>query len=101
MEVAVDRLRRMHEAAGGSTPVGFENLALAMVPFSLCSSPLLCECNSSRRQGMEDVVNQGAFIEAMLRPFGSQGVMLLDLHNLYCQIVNFSLDPEEAMKRYL
>lgn len=44
-------------------------------------------------------MNQGAFIDAMLRPLGDQGIMLLDLHNVYCQIVNFSLDPEEAIKR--
>jgi len=70
----------MHAAAGGLTPVGLENLALAM--------------------GADDVADQGAFISAMLTPLGDQGVMLLDLHNLYCQIVNFSLSAEEAMKSY-
>jgi uncharacterized protein (UPF0276 family) len=77
--VGVDRLRRMHRAAGGATPVGLENLALAM--------------------GMDDVLNQGPFLAAMLDQLGDQGMMLLDLHNLYCQIVNFDLSAEEAMQR--
>jgi uncharacterized protein (UPF0276 family) len=69
----------MHRAAGGATPVGLENLALAMGP--------------------ADAADQGPFLAAVLERLGDQGVLLLDLHNLHCQIVNFSLSAHDAIKR--
>lgn len=54
------------------TPVGIENLALAL----------------SRR----DVLEQGAFV-AQLVPAEPDGFVLLDLHNLWCQAVNFEIAP--------
>jgi len=51
--------------------VGLENLALA-----------LC---------LDDVLVQPDLVDAMVRPVG--GVVLLDLHNLWCQAGNFDLDP--------
>lgn len=56
--------------------------------------------NLALAMGMKDVETQGAFIAALIEPFGENGMMLLDLHNIYCQIHNFALRPEEALKRY-
>jgi uncharacterized protein (UPF0276 family) len=67
---AVDRLTRIREAL--SVPVGLENLALAF----------------SRRQALA----QGAFVTEVLDRV--DGFVHLDLHNLWCQVRNFGLDPE-------
>jgi len=88
----------------GATPpsVGLENLALAMVRnggVGWNRTVATKRIASVGAQGMEDVLNQGPFIKAMLAPLGDQGIMLLDLHNLYCQILNSSLPAEEAIKR--
>ena len=79
VRVGRERLQKMFDGMGRRGRIGLENLALAM--------------------GMRDVIDQPAFIADLLEPFGDQGMMLLDLHNLYCQIHNFKLKPEEAMKR--
>ncbi len=70
------RLAMLSDVAGMS--VGLENLALAF----------------SRR----DVEEQPDFLDALLEPGG--GFLLLDLHNLYCQAVNFNLEPLELLGRY-
>jgi len=59
-------------------PVGLENLALA------CSQ--------------DDVLHQPELLEAMLAPV--DGVLLLDLHNLWCGAVNYGLDPVALLERY-
>jgi uncharacterized protein (UPF0276 family) len=59
-------------------PVGLENLALA-----------LCR---------DDVLWQPDLVDAMVRPVG--GLVLLDLHNLWCQAINFDLDPVALMERW-
>jgi len=59
-------------------PVGLENLALA---FSL-----------------DDVLWQPDLLDQMVRPVG--GLILLDLHNLWCSAVNFDLDPVALMERW-
>jgi uncharacterized protein len=59
-------------------PVGLENLALA---FSL-----------------EDVKRQGEFIDQLISEV--DGFMLLDLHNLYCQIANFGVDTLDLLRSY-
>lgn len=74
--VGRERIARLAEIAG--VPIGLENLALAF----------------SRR----DVDEQPDFIEALLAPSG--GFLLLDLHNLYCQAVNFEVAPEQLLERY-
>lgn len=71
-----DRLRRLAEAAGCS--VGLENLAFAFGP--------------------NDVLDQGSFLEELLEPVN--GFLLLDLHNLYCQSVNFKMPLTELVARY-
>ncbi len=70
------RLQRLQDAV--QTDIGLENLALA---FSL-----------------QDVREQGAFLEELLQPV--KGFLLLDLHNLYCQMINFDIGAEEILGMY-
>lgn len=58
--------------------VGIENLALAF--------------------SQRDVADQGKFIDAMLAEF--DGYLLLDLHNIYCQSVNFNIPMLDLVKTY-
>lgn len=76
VEVGRDRLRRLADAA--RVPVGLENLALAF--------------------SADDARRQGELIDRMLAPV--DGFLLLDVHNLHCQIVNFGLDPSEHLARF-
>ena len=71
-----DRLARV--AAAAQCRVGLENLALAY--------------------SADDVARQGDFLHALIEP--SDGFLILDLHNLYCQSHNFGIDPTELMQRY-
>lgn len=71
-----DRLNRLVDASNG--PVGLENLAFAF----------------SRRE----VLEQGELLERLLAPTG--GFVVLDLHNLWCQAVNFGLDPAALLDSY-
>ncbi|MEZ0225789.1 MAG: DUF692 family multinuclear iron-containing protein [Alphaproteobacteria bacterium] len=59
-------------------PVGIENLALAF--------------------SKQDVASQGVFIEEMLRAV--DGYLLLDLHNIYCQSINFGIPIIDLVKTY-
>ena len=59
-------------------PIGLENLALAF----------------SRR----DVESQGRFLDDLLSPF--DGFLLMDLHNVYCQSVNFDVDFLDLVRTY-
>lgn len=59
-------------------PVGLENLALAL--------------------SQEDVDAQPAMIARVLEAL--DGVLLLDLHNLWCQAINFGRDPLQLARRY-
>jgi uncharacterized protein len=69
-----DRLRALQEVAGDA-PVGLENLALAL--------------------SRDDVLVHGAFLDQLLEP--SNGFLLLDLHNLYCQAQNFDVAPDQLV----
>ncbi|MBD1867410.1 DUF692 family protein [Cyanobacteria bacterium FACHB-471] len=71
-----DRLQRLADAA--KVPVGLENLAFAF--------------------GQKDVADQGKFITELLEPV--DGFLLLDLHNLFCQIHNFQLSIPELLASY-
>ncbi len=71
-----ENLRRLSDLI--KMPVGLENLALAF-----------CE---------EDVINQGLFLQELLQEI--DGFVLLDLHNLYCQIHNFSMDSQTLLQKY-
>ena len=76
--IAIGRDRIEMLRALTSAPVGLENLAFAFGP--------------------KDVEDQPAFLEALLAP--SDGFLLLDVHNLYCQAVNYGFDPIALMERY-
>lgn len=71
-----DRLKRIHEAC--ACPVGLENLAIAY--------------------SLEEVKKQGNFLDALLEPVN--GFLILDLHNLYCQIHNFEINFETIIELY-
>jgi len=70
-----DRLRLLQEVASGA-PVGLENLALAM--------------------NRDDVLVHGEFLDQLLEP--TDGFLLLDLHNLYCQAQNFDVPADELVR---
>lgn len=76
LRVGRDRLKRLAEVA--EVPVGLENLAFAF--------------------GAEDVRGQGAFLEDLLAPVN--GFLLLDLHNIYCQVCNFKVDACTLLESY-
>jgi uncharacterized protein len=71
-----DRLQKLAQVA--TIPVGLENLAFAW--------------------NAQDAIEQGAFIQQLLMPV--QGFMLLDLHNLYCQMANFNQSATAMLKLY-
>ena len=71
-----DRLQQLAELA--RVPVGLENLAFA---FSL-----------------RDVLDQGRFLDELLDPVN--GFVVLDLHNLYCQALNFEQPFEDLLSGY-
>jgi uncharacterized protein len=76
LQVGLDRLQRLADVA--QVPVGLENLAFAF--------------------GMHDVEEQGIFLERLLVPI--DGFLLLDLHNLYCQVHNFQQSAEVLLASY-
>ncbi len=69
-------LQRMARVAG--TRVGLENLALAF--------------------SADDVLTQGHFLDALLSP--TDGYVVLDVHNLFCQLHNFGLDADRVLDTY-
>ena len=71
-----ERLQQLADLA--RVPVGLENLAFA---FSL-----------------RDVLDQGRFLEELLAPVN--GFVVLDLHNLYCQALNFEQPFENLLSGY-
>lgn len=74
--VGIGALRRLAEATG--TPVGLENLALAL--------------------GEADVRGQGPLLAEVLDAV--DGYLHLDVHNLYCQLANFPVDEDELLASY-
>ncbi|HYF50372.1 MAG TPA: DUF692 family protein [Planctomycetota bacterium] len=75
LRVGRDRLKRLSDITGA--PVGMENLA-----FAFCR---------------EDVQRQGEFLDKLVEP---DGFLLLDTHNLYCQAVNFDIEPAALLDTY-
>jgi uncharacterized protein (UPF0276 family) len=71
-----EMMKRFADATG--CPVGLENLAFA---FSL-----------------DDVKKQGEFIDELISCV--DGFLLLDLHNIYCQIANFGVSELELLHSY-
>ena len=71
-----DRLKRISAAC--QCPVGLENLAFAY--------------------SMDEVARHGDFLAQLIAPV--HGFIILDLHNLYCQMHNFSVDFDQIIHLY-
>ncbi|WP_235938302.1 DUF692 family multinuclear iron-containing protein [Chitinophaga solisilvae] len=76
LNIGVDRLKRIHDAC--RCPVGLENLAFSY--------------------SMDEVKRHGAFLDELLEPVN--GFIILDLHNLYCQLHNFDITFGEMIILY-
>lgn len=76
LAIGQDRLKRLQAACG--CPVGLENLAFAY--------------------STEEVRRQGNFLHRLVEPVN--GFLILDLHNLYCQLQNFNLTADELLALY-
>lgn len=76
LAIGMDRLQRIQDAC--YCPVGLENLAFSY--------------------SLEEVRRHGEFLEKLVEPVN--GFIILDLHNLYCQLHNFSLDFESLIRAY-
>ncbi len=71
-----DRLQRIYEAC--QCPVGLENLAFAY--------------------SLDEVRSHGHFLEQLIEPIN--GFIILDLHNLYCQLHNFEMPFADLIRLY-
>jgi uncharacterized protein (UPF0276 family) len=71
-----DRLARIYDAC--QCPVGLENIAFAYT--------------------LDEVKQQGEFLTKLIEPIN--GFIILDLHNLYCQLQNFSLSFDTLIQAY-
>lgn len=76
LNIGRDRLKRIYHACG--RPVGLENLAFSY--------------------SLDEVKRHGAFLEQLLEPVN--GFIILDLHNLYCQLRNFDISFDEMIALY-
>lgn len=76
LAIGQDRLQRIQQAA--ECPVGLENLAFAYSP--------------------DEVWRQGEFLDRLLSPVN--GFLILDLHNLYCQLHNFEMTFADLVQAY-
>jgi uncharacterized protein (UPF0276 family) len=76
LRIGRDRLSRIYDACG--CPVGLENLAFSY--------------------SLDEVKRHGEFLEELVQPLN--GFIILDLHNLYCQIHNFSIGFEDLIQLY-
>lgn len=76
LSIGQDRLMRLYDAC--QCPVGVENLAFSFT--------------------LDEVKRQGEFLENLIIPVN--GFIILDLHNLYCQLHNFNLDFDTLVSLY-
>ncbi|WP_343704100.1 DUF692 family multinuclear iron-containing protein [Chitinophaga sp.] len=76
LRIGQDRLLRIADACG--RPVGLENLAFSW--------------------SVEEVRRHGDFLDQLMEPVN--GFIILDLHNLYCQVANFDLPFETLAALY-
>ena len=76
LRIGRDRLARIQEAC--KCPVGLENLAFSY--------------------SLDEVKQHGEFLERLIEPVN--GFIILDLHNLYCQLHNFSVPYDELIALY-
>ena len=76
LTIGQDRLHRIQQAV--NCPVGLENLAFAY--------------------SLDDVMRQGDFLHRLITPIN--GFIILDLHNLYCQAMNFNVSLNDLLRAY-
>jgi uncharacterized protein (UPF0276 family) len=76
LEIGRDRLKRIYNAC--QCPVGLENLAFSYSP--------------------DEMKKHGHFLEALVEPIN--GFIILDLHNVYCQMKNFNISHEDILEFY-
>jgi uncharacterized protein (UPF0276 family) len=76
LRIGQDRLSRSYDAC--RCPVGLKNLAFSYL--------------------LDEVKRHGEFLEKLLEPMHS--FLILDLHNLYCQLHNFAVPYEELIAQY-
>jgi uncharacterized protein (UPF0276 family) len=76
LAIGQDRLKRIFNAC--HCPVGLENLAFAY--------------------SLDEVRKQGAFLDQLVDPVN--GFIILDLHNLYCQLHNFDIAFDDLITAY-
>ena len=76
LAIGRDRLKRIADAC--QCPVGLENLAFSY--------------------SIDEVRKHGQFLAELIEPVN--GFIILDVHNLYCQIHNFDLDAEAVFDLY-
>lgn len=74
--IGQDRLKRIFNSC--NCPVGLENLAFSY--------------------SLDEVKKHGAFLDQLVEPVN--GFIILDIHNLYCQIHNFSIAFDDIIKLY-
>lgn len=74
LSIGQDRLKRISQAC--ACPVGLENLAFAY--------------------SLEEVKKHGDFLSQLVSPVN--GFIILDLHNLYCQMHNFDVSFEDIIQ---
>lgn len=76
LNIGRDRLKRIYDVC--QCPVGLENLAFSY--------------------SLEEVKRHGDFLDQLLFPVN--GFIILDLHNLYCQIHNFNISFDDILALY-
>ncbi len=76
LSIGHDRLKRIYNAC--ECPVGLENLAFAY--------------------SIEEVKRHGEFLEQLVAPVN--GFIILDLHNLFCQLHNFDVEYDDIIALY-
>ncbi|MBO9691586.1 DUF692 family multinuclear iron-containing protein [Chryseobacterium sp.] len=76
LQIGKDRLCRLQDAV--NIPVGIENLAFSF--------------------SMDDVKEQGIFLDRLTED--TNGFLILDLHNIYCQSCNFEVGMQEIINLY-
>ncbi|KGP62404.1 hypothetical protein EP47_08290 [Legionella norrlandica] len=73
LEVGIKNLQQIKQIA--KIPIGLENLG-----FAFCK---------------QDVIEQGKFLTALLEAV--DGFLLLDIHNIYCHMINFDMSLDEIL----
>lgn len=76
LSIGIDRLKRIQDVC--QCPVGLENLAFSY--------------------SLDEVKQHGRFLQKLIEPVN--GFIILDLHNLFCQLHNFRTDFEALIALY-